>query len=104
MRRAFALFAALGFAACLGAGAQPVTVHIIQGPVIVVPPPAIDGPKPPALVPPQAPVEVPRNAAVTTCDPGGCWDSQGRRLERSGPVFVTPRGTCTVQAGEVRCP
>jgi hypothetical protein len=87
----------------VGAQAQPVPVHIV-GPVIVVPPPVIDGPRPPVLLVPAPPVETGKPAALTTCDAGGCWDSEGRRLDRSGPILVGPRGGCTVQAGVVHCP
>jgi len=100
MPRAFLLALAL-----MGTGlhAQPVPVHIV-GPVIVVPPPVIDGPRPPVLVAPPPPLEIAKPAALTTCDAGGCWDSEGRRLDRSGPVLVGPRGGCMVQAGVVHCP
>jgi hypothetical protein len=51
------------------------------------------------------PVAVPRAAAViTTCDPGGCWDSEGRRLNHLGPMLVGPRGLCNLQAGIANCP
>lgn len=79
-------------------------VHIVAPSVIVVPPPVIDGP--PAIVaePPRQPLVIPRPTAVTTCDPGGCWDSQGRRLNQVGPVLMGPHGACTMQAGAAQCP
>lgn len=84
--------------------AQPVPVHVVAPSVIVVPPPVIDGP--PAIVtePPWPPVAIPRPAVVTTCDPGGCWDSEGRRLNQVGPLLVGPHGACTMQAGAAQCP
>jgi hypothetical protein len=73
-----------------------------------VPPPVIGGvaPVPPALrgAAPQAPLEIPRHATITTCDPAGCWDSEGRRLNQTGPLLMGPRGVCIVQGGIVTCP
>jgi hypothetical protein len=80
-------------------------------PAIVVPPPEIEPPPPrPAAVatppaPPPPPVTISRPAAITMCDPGGCWDSEGRRLNQVGPMLLGPRGgVCTVQGGVVLCP
>jgi hypothetical protein len=98
------VIALLAFASLVGAQAQPVPVHILSGAIIAVPPPVIDGPRPPALNAPAPPLEIPKAAALTNCDPGGCWDSEGRRLDRVGPVLTGPRGACTEQAGVVRCP
>lgn len=100
MPRGFALFL---LAALAGAHAQPVPVTV-PGAQFVVPPPVIDGPRPPPVAPPPPPLDIPKPAAITTCDPGGCWDSQGRRLDRSGPLLMGPHGACVVQAGVVRCP
>jgi hypothetical protein len=57
------------------------------------------------LSPTQAPppVDVPRPAAITSCDAGGCLDSNGQRYSGSGPVLSGPKGPCTVQAGFVTC-
>ncbi|WP_145979570.1 hypothetical protein [Ramlibacter tataouinensis] len=84
------------------AGAPPVP--------IAVPSPSIDpGPGKPAAPPAAAtappPVRIPRPVAITTCDPGGCWDSEGRRLNFMGPVLIGPQGgVCSIQAGAVQCP
>jgi hypothetical protein len=64
-------------------------------PRTVLPPPAL-------RAPPPAP-EVPRAAMITNCDPGGCWDTQGRRFNRAGPLLVGPNG-CQAQGGLVSCP
>jgi hypothetical protein len=81
-----------------GAPARPITL----------PAPAA-APQPRAAAPettaPPPPVHVPRPVAITTCDPGGCWDSEGRRLNFMGPVLISPQGgVCTVQGGAVQCP
>lgn len=76
-------------------------------PPISVAPPVIEVPRAIALpAPPQvpAPVAVPRATVITSCDSGGCWDAEGRRLNIVGPALVGPGGTCTAQAGVVRCP
>ena len=52
----------------------------------------------------SGPVPNPRPQAMTMCDPGGCWDSEGRRVNRAGPVLVTPRGACVAQGATVQCP
>jgi hypothetical protein len=57
----------------------------------------------PAIAPAPPPVAVPR-AAITTCDPAGCWDSEGRRLNNMGPLLMGPRGLCTLQGGVLNCP
>lgn len=78
-------------------------------PAIVVPPPVLEPPAPPRPVavippPPPPPLQIPRPAAITACDPGGCWDSNGQRLNQLGPVLVGPHGACTVQGSVVQCP
>ena len=76
-------------------------------PPLAVPPPAIGAPPaaPPAqIAAPQPPVQIPRPTVITTCDNAGCWDSEGRRLNRTGPLLVGPRGACNVQGGLVTCP
>jgi hypothetical protein len=77
-------------------------------PAQVVAPPALSTPRPiagpmPSTAPPS-PLYTPGPAAVTACDPGGCWDNQGHRLNNIGPLLIGPRGPCTVQAGMVVCP
>jgi hypothetical protein len=54
-------------------------------------------------VPPPA-VAVPRPPVVTSCDPAGCWDSEGRRYNQQGPVLLGPTGVCTLQGGLLNCP
>jgi len=49
-------------------------------------------------------VHIPRPVAITTCDAGGCWDSQGHRLNFMGPMLIGPQGLCSLQAGAVHCP
>jgi len=43
-------------------------------------------------------------AVVTACDAGGCWDSEGRRLERAGPLLLGPQGACTLQGALLNRP
>jgi hypothetical protein len=100
MRRALAL---LALALSLTSRAQPVPITM-PGATIVVPPIAIDGVHVPSPAPPSQPVEIPRPAVVTACDPGGCWDTQGRRFDKVGPLLVGPRGACNPTAGAVQCP
>ena len=95
-------------AVCLGpASAQPQRSGAPQ-PAVAVPAPVISAPPlyptVRAASPPLPPVNVPRPAVVTTCDPAGCWDSDGRRLNNLGPMLVGPRGVCTVQGGTANCP
>ncbi|RYX89878.1 MAG: hypothetical protein EOO28_31335 [Comamonadaceae bacterium] len=52
----------------------------------------------------QAPVEIGRPNHITTCDPNGCWGTDGSRLNRLGPELAGPRGICSVQGGVVACP
>lgn len=67
-------------------------------------PPAVAAPPPlPAIAPAPPPLAAPR-AAITTCDPAGCWDSEGRRLNNMGPLLVGPRGLCMLQGGVLNCP
>jgi hypothetical protein len=84
------------------------------------PPPPQRQPLPPTSVAPVAPpvsvlltpqppppVATPRSAAptvITTCDPTGCWASDGSRLNRLGPNLLGPRGLCTVQGNLLQCP
>jgi hypothetical protein len=74
-------------------------------PPISVPPTTIAVPRP-LPVPdttPQPQVVIPRPATVTACDPAGCWDSDGRRLNQIGPQIVGPQGPCNMQGGVVSC-
>jgi len=56
----------------------------------------------PTLAPP--PVAVPRAGLITQCDATGCWDSNGQRLNRVGPLLNGPGGPCTVQGSSAVCP
>jgi hypothetical protein len=53
---------------------------------------------------PPPPLAIPRAPVITACDPAGCWDSDGHRLNNMGPVLIGPRGPCTVQGGIANCP
>ena len=63
----------------------------------IAPPPAVVAPAPP-------PVAIPRPTVITGCDPGGCWDSNGTRLPRTGPNLMGPSGLCSVQGNFAYCP
>lgn len=96
--------------ACLGRESGTAQRVGAPEPPIAVPPPVIEPPAPPRAVvaplrtPPPSPVQLSPPAAITACDPGGCWDSNGQRLNQLGPVLVGPRGVCTVQGALVQCP
>lgn len=70
-------------------------------PVVIGPWPA-QAQAPSAAVPP--PLAIPRTPIITACDPAGCWDSEGRRLNSMGPLLIGPNGVCTLQAGVLNCP
>lgn len=53
-------------------------------------------PQPPPLA--QVPV------VITSCDPTGCWASDGSRLNRMGQNLLGPSGLCTVQGTLLQCP
>lgn len=80
----------------------------IRAPYPAVRVPPVGAAATPALPPqPQvspAPLLVPRAAVITQCDPTGCWDSSGRRLNRVGPGLAGPGGPCTVQGNSAMCP
>ena len=99
---------------CLRAEADTPSARVL--PPIAVPPVSagigatagIAQPRAPALpvitplptpTPPTGPTQVSR------CDAGGCWDSNGARLNRSGPFLVNPQGAmCTKVGTIVQCP
>ncbi|MBI2769712.1 MAG: hypothetical protein HYX47_08820 [Burkholderiales bacterium] len=58
----------------------------------------------PMLAAPPPPVAIARPPVITTCDAGGCWDSDGQRHNQMGPLLAGPRGACTLQAGVLVCP
>jgi hypothetical protein len=78
----------------------PVAVPPVAGARVSPPAPSPTGPTTlPARVPPvQPPV------AITTCDTGGCWTSEGTRLQRLGPTLFGPHGACSVVGAVVHCP
>ena len=95
--------------ACLGAARDAPPATRARQPGLVVPsavtptaPAAVITAPPPATAPP--PVTVPRPSVVTSCDSGGCWDSDGVRLHRTGPDLMGPRGLCTLQGVFLNCP
>ncbi len=79
----------------------PEPAQSVAAPIISVRPAQAPAP---IASPPQPPLSIPRPAVVTTCDPAGCWDSEGRRLNNLGPLIVGPRGLCTLQGGQLNCP
>jgi hypothetical protein len=93
---------------CLGPASAQHQRSGAPEPVIAVPAPIISLPPAhssvPAITTPAPPVAVPRAAVITTCDPAGCWDSEGHRLNNLGPMLVGPRGPCIVQGGIANCP
>lgn len=72
----------------------------------------------PIAVPPVLPAEarlptattlspllpVARPSVITACDAGGCWDSQGVRLQRSGATLLGPQGPCIAEGALYKCP
>jgi hypothetical protein len=94
--------------ACLGRNegnavrsGAPDPAQIVRPPVITSAPPA---PSLPTVAAPAPPLAIPRPVVITTCDPAGCWDSEGRRLNNMGPLLMGPRGPCTAQGGLASCP
>jgi len=95
---------------CLGsapAGGRP--GRVAQAP-ISVPPPRIEAPAvaPPALVaPPPAlpPVHIERPGSITSCDAGGCWISDGGRLQHRPPLGAgAAGGPCQLAGSALLCP
>jgi hypothetical protein len=93
---------------CLAAREDPPRAGRLAEPPVAVPPVAgAPLPQPPSPPPPTtpariAPVQPP--VAITTCDSGGCWTSDGTRLQRLGPTLLGPRGACSVVGAVVHCP
>ena len=56
----------------------------------------------PPIAPTRAPIPGPRT--VTSCDAGGCWTSDGTRVDRFGPDLRDRRGVCTLSGAVLRCP
>jgi hypothetical protein len=92
--------------ACLGPSSGQPRRSGAPDPVQVVPPTVIAVPPAPPFpaTTPLPPLDIPRPATMTTCDPGGCWDNNGKRLNQVGPVLIGPRGPCSMQGGVVTCP
>lgn len=94
--------------ACLGASDDRARQRSGAAEAAQVVPPAIaiprQPPAPPVLAPAPPPLSVPRPTAITICDPAGCWDSDGRRLNQIGPLLVGPGGVCSGLGGIVACP
>lgn len=90
--------------ACLGGSGEATRPSPVARAPIAVPAPVIAVPDLPPLQPPQPTVRVDRPSVITSCDPGGCWDSNGTRLNGAGPVLIGPRGACTASGGFVHCP
>ena len=95
---------------CAGLCAPPLRAQrpppVLQAP-IAVKPPTIDVPAaavPPAPATPAQPPPRSRAPVLTACDPGGCWDSEGRRLNRAGAVLLGPGGACSTSGVTVQCP
>ena len=94
-------------AACLGRESGERERTGAPEPAIVVPAPVMQVPRGPALpstVPTPAPPAYTPPPVFTTCDSTGCWDSNGRRINRVGTMLVGPRGACTEVGGTVQCP
>lgn len=90
--------------ACLGAPAQaPPLVRPVPPAVQVAPVAPALPPVPPSVLP-RAPVPIERPSIITNCDAGGCWDAEGRRLNRLGQELIGPRGPCTAQGTLFVCP
>ncbi|NRF69870.1 hypothetical protein HLB44_22955 [Aquincola sp. S2] len=95
--------------ACLGgSGDAPPPTASARPPLSVAPMVAL----PPSLRMPAAPttpptVITPRPSppvVVTSCDPTGCWASDGSRLTRFGSNLLGPRGVCSTGGGILNCP
>jgi hypothetical protein len=80
----------------------------VQPPVAVPPVGSTLPPRqPPVATTPRAnpgPVAQPPLRSITSCDSGGCWTSDGTRLQRMGPSLVGPQGACNVSGNVVSCP
>lgn len=68
------------------------------------PPSSIPAQPLPPSPPSTAAVLIPRANILSNCDAGGCWDSDGRRVNQVGPVLMGPRGACIAQGTVVTCP
>jgi hypothetical protein len=90
--------------ACLRAQADPPRPARLARPPEAVAPtlaPVPLMPAPPVLSVPTTPPAPPQPTQVMRCDDGGCWDSQGQRLNRSGHQLINPQGQFCAQQGTV---
>jgi len=92
--------------ACLGGSEETRQRSGAPQPPQAVPPVAAwpQRPAAPSVPAPLPALPIPRPTVITTCDPAGCWDSQGRRLNQMGPLLVGPHGVCTIHGALVTCP
>ena len=89
---------------CLGGGGQAQRPSpTAQAPLLVPPVITVEPAQPVPPRPASPPIEPPP-PVVTSCDLGGCWDSNGARLNRAGPQLIGPRGACTSVGATVYCP
>ncbi|HSV46067.1 MAG TPA: hypothetical protein VLJ58_09775 [Ramlibacter sp.] len=95
---------------CLGQSDLAGPAHRPPAAPIRIPPPVL---VPPRTLPPNTSLAAPpippppvsqRPSIATACDPAGCWDGQGNRLNRAGSLLIGPHGTCTQQGNLVLCP
>ncbi|RYF39319.1 MAG: hypothetical protein EOO25_15245 [Comamonadaceae bacterium] len=99
---------------CLGAGAdrpgsRPASrvarpPDRVPAPVIAVPGTSPQATPPSTNQAPAPPVQIARPQVLGPCDAGGCWDSNGTRLNSAGAALIGPNGPCSVQGGFVNCP
>ncbi len=73
-------------------------------PALAVAPPRITQNPATPLAQPEPALAIPRPTVITTCDPSGCWDSEGRRLNNAGPTLMGPRGQCSGSGSVIICP
>jgi hypothetical protein len=90
--------------ACLGAADSSLATTRSRQPALVVPPIVPAAPAPRVIAAPPPPMTIPRASVITACDAGGCWDSNGQRLQRAGPNLMGPRGPCVAQDQSFNCP
>lgn len=93
---------------CLGGATPPARPgRVLRAPEAVAPPQVTLSPPPappPAAMPPPPAVTIERPATPATCDPSGCWTSDGTHLRHVPPNVIGPAGPCVQQGGVVYCP
>jgi hypothetical protein len=65
--------------------------------------PSLPAPEQSSAAAPGSATPAPPNPVVTACDAQGCWDSNGRRLDRAGPLLLGPAGVCTLAGSQLNC-